>query len=151
MNTHAPARAARGLMMGALLSLAPAAMAGSPTATLPAWEQLSQAQREQLAAPIRERWNAEPGKRQRMLEHAQRWEAMTPEQRGKARHGMNRWQHLTPVQREQMRALYAAMRDLSEAERRELKARWKRMSAEQRRQWVQSNPPKAQGQSAPGD
>ena len=50
----------------------------APTATpLPAWEQLTPAQRETLLAPIRDRWNTQPDERARMLERAQRWQQMT--------------------------------------------------------------------------
>lgn len=143
---------ARLLVLCAALAVVPRA-AGSPAApALPAWEQLSPSQREQLVAPIRERWNAEPGKRQRMLEHARRWQDLTPEQRGRAHHGMNRWQDMTPEQREQMRALYATMRTLPDEERGALKARWKRMSPEQRRAWVQAHPPQRRdGEAKPRD
>jgi hypothetical protein len=60
------------------------------TAPLPTWDKLTPAQRETLIAPLRERWNAEPESRQRLLDHASRWKAMTPEQRKRARHGMHR-------------------------------------------------------------
>ena len=95
-------------------------------AAMPAWEQLSPAQRELLVAPIRERWNANPDERARMYEHAQGWQSMTPEQRARARHGMHRWERMDPERREQMRALFEKMRA---------------MSPEQRRAWVQANPP----------
>lgn len=123
-----------------LLAAMPALAA--PAATpLPAWEQLTPSQRELLIRPVRERWDAEPGKRQRMLEHARRWHEMTPQQRKHARHGMQRWQHLSPEQRGQMRALYSKMKGLAPEQRRALKAQWRQMSAEQRRAWVQANPP----------
>ena len=67
-----------------LALLAPAMTATTATASdppLPEWEQLSEAQRALLVAPIRERWNAEPAARARMLRHAQRWQQLTPEQR----------------------------------------------------------------------
>ncbi len=45
-------------------SAAPAARP-APAAPLPAWEQLSEAQRESLLAPLRDRWNsADAGQRQ---------------------------------------------------------------------------------------
>lgn len=116
----------------------------TPTATtLPAWEQLTPAQREQLIAPIRERWNSEPDQRQRMLDRAQRWKQMTPEQRERAHRGMKRWEHMSPEQRDQTRALYAKMRALPPVEREALKARWRQMTPEQRSEWVKANPPPA--------
>jgi hypothetical protein len=111
-----------------------------PAKPLPAWEQLTPAQREQLIAPVRERWNNQPEERQRMLERAERWQEMTPEQRKQARHGMKRWEHMSPEQREQMRALYAKMRGMDETQRAALKAQFRAMTPEQRRAWVQANP-----------
>lgn len=144
----ANARTSHLLVLGALVMLgllpaAPAFAANPPAAPLPAWEQLSPAQREQLIAPVRQRWNAEPAQRQHMLERARRWQQMTPDQRQHARHGMRRWEHLDPAQREQMRALFENMRGLPPEQRATLKQRWKRMTPEQRRAWVQEHPPKA--------
>lgn len=135
----------RGAMLALLaaLSIAPALASDPPAATLPAWDQLSTAQREQLIAPVRERWNAEPAQRARMLQHAQRWQQMTPGQRREARHGMQRWEHLNAEQRTQMRALFERMRGLDPEQRRALKQRWKQMTPEQQRAWVEANPPKA--------
>ena len=118
-----------------------AAAARAEAAALPAWDQLSEAQREALLAPLRDRWNENPGKRARMLAHAQRWQEMGPEERARARRGADRWRDMEPEKREAMRALYARMKELPEAERQALRARWKDMSAEERRAWVQANPP----------
>lgn len=131
-----------------LASLSPA-MAGDPATTpLPAWDKLTAAQRELLIAPIRERWNAEPESRQRMLNHASRWQAMTPEQRSRARHGMHRWQEMRPEQREEMRALFAKMRTLDAEGRAALKAQWRQMTPAQRDEWVKANPAPA-GEALP--
>jgi len=105
------------LLLGCLAA-GPAFAATPPTTSpLPAWDELSAEQREQLTAPIRERWNAEPAQRQRMLERARRWQQMTPEERTRAHRGMKRWEHMTPEQRTQARALYGRMRTLAPAER----------------------------------
>lgn len=128
----------------ALLIASAPVLAADPPATsakpLPAWEQLTPAQREALTAPIRDRWNTQPDERARMLERAQRWQQMTPEQRKRARHGMQRWESMSPEQREQTRALFAKMRTLDDAQRRDLKAKWRAMSPEERKAWVQANP-----------
>jgi len=116
------------------------AQAQSP-AGLPAWEQLSQAQREELVAPIRERWNREPAARARMLEHARRWKSMSPEERSRARRGMHRWEHMDTQKRAKARALFESMRHLPDAERRALRERWKQMTPEQRRQWIEAHQP----------
>lgn len=121
------------------LAAAPA-FAAAPTTPLPAWEQLNPAQREQLIAPIRERWNAEPDQRQHMLERARRWQQMTPEQRTRAHRGMKRWEHLSPEQRTQTRALYSRMRTLDPAAREAFKAKWRAMTPEQKKAWLEANP-----------
>lgn len=135
------------VVLAALLPCA--AMAASPppaeaedTATpMPAWEQLTQAQRDALIAPLRARWNDNPERRSRMYEHAQRWQGMTPEQRKRAHRGMKRWKHMDPEQRTQARALFHKMHGMSKEDRNELRKRWHAMTPEQRRQWVEQNPP----------
>ena len=117
----------------------------SDTSSLPTWERLTPEQRERLITPLRDRWNNEPDARARMLAHAQRWQDMTPEERSKARSGMKRWRHMDPEQREQMRALFARMRALPPEQRATLKAQWRAMTPEQRREWVDANPPPREG------
>ncbi|MDQ2702504.1 MAG: DUF3106 domain-containing protein [Pseudomonadota bacterium] len=112
------------------------------TAQLPAWEQLSAEQRERLVAPLRERWNANPAERSRMYRHAERWQSMTPEQRKHARRGLRHWEHMDPERRAEMKALFQAMKSMSPEKRKELRKRWHAMTPEQRREWVEANPPK---------
>lgn len=143
----------RKLILPTLLSLAllaPGIAAAQANAqALPAWEQLTPQQREQLVAPVRDRWNnSTPERRQHMLEHATRWQAMTPEERARARQGHKRWSDMPPERREQARALYQHMRGLPEAERKSMVERWKAMTPEQRRAWVEANPPRDQGKGA---
>lgn len=114
----------------------------APATPLPAWDQLSPAQRELLVAPVRERWNDNPDARARMYEHARRWQSMTPEQRQRARHGMQRWRHMDPEQRAQARALFDAMRGMTPEQRQALRGQWKTMTPAQRREWVERNPPR---------
>lgn len=138
--TSASFRHLRAALTFALLtSLASPAIAQS-SAPLPAWEDLSPAQRELLIAPIRERWNTEPAQRPRMLAHAERWKTLTPEQRRRARHGVHRWQQMDPEERTRMRAVFAHLRTLPEAERSAFMARWRAMSDEQKRSWAQAHP-----------
>ena len=116
--------------------------APAPAVSLPAWEQLSTADREALIAPLRDRWNAgDAAHRQRMLEHARQWQTMTPEQRRAARRGMHRWEHLSPDQREQARALFERMRTMDPEQRRALRAQWGAMTPEQRKAWIEQHPP----------
>ena len=129
-----------GWMLLAALAISPCFALASPQQVMPAWDELSAAQREQLIAPIRERWNAEPGQRPRLLERAQRWQEMSPDQRRHAHRGVRRWQHMSPEQRTEARALYARMRNLDDAERKALKTKWRAMTAEQRKDWVKAHP-----------
>lgn len=118
----------------------PAQPAAQPA--LPAWEQLTDAQRELLVAPLRERWNASPGDRARMYDRAERWRTMTPEQRARARRGMGHWEHMDPQRRREMRALFEKMRGMTPDQRKALRDRWHMMTAAERRAWVEANPPK---------
>lgn len=108
---------------------------------LPEWDKLTPQQREALVAPIRERWNSEPEQRVRMLDRAQRWQQMTPEQRRQAHHGMRRFERMNPEQREQARALFGKMHGMKPEERKKLMDQWKAMTPEQRREWIEKNPP----------
>ncbi|MBJ6985427.1 DUF3106 domain-containing protein [Luteimonas sp. MC1750] len=127
-----------------LLALAtftlPAAAQTPAGPALPAWDQLSDAQREALVAPLRQRWDDHPERRARMLEHAERWQQMPPEQRERARRGAERWRQMDPEKRGALRALYAHMRTLPEAEREVLRKQWGAMTPAQRRAWVQAHP-----------
>jgi predicted Fe-S protein YdhL (DUF1289 family) len=133
------------LLLLATLALAPAAAlaqdASRPAATpLPAWDQLTPAQRELLIAPVRDRWNREPEKRERFMAYAERWKSMPPPQRERARHGMQRWEGMTPEQREQARALFHAVRGLDKDARHEFMEKWRRMTPQQRADWVKAHP-----------
>ena len=74
------------LLLATALLAAPAlalAQDARPDA-LPAWDQLTPAQRKLLIAPMRDRWNREPERRPQMLEFAKRWQSMPPPQRDRA-------------------------------------------------------------------
>ena len=137
----------RTCLLAALLGLTGSAFATPPTASentpaLPAWDQLDQAQRDVLVQPVRDRWDASPEARRRMLRHAERWRQMTPEQRDRARQGMKRWEDMSPERRAEARVLYQHMRLLPAAEREALRARWKTMSADERQRWLETNRPR---------
>ncbi|PJK00642.1 hypothetical protein CO641_01295 [Lysobacteraceae bacterium NML91-0213] len=139
--------AIRTFLLAALLGLATPALADPPTddtgaPALPAWDQLDQAQRDVLVQPVRDRWDASPEARQRMLRHAERWRQMTPEQRDRARQGMKRWEDMSPERRAEARVLYQHMRQLPAAEREALRARWKTMSADERQRWLETHRPR---------
>jgi hypothetical protein len=121
---------------------APVHAAQAAPAALPAWEQLTPAQRDLLVAPLRERWNANPGERARMYGHAERWRSMTPEQRARARRGLGHWEHMDPARRREMRALFEKMRTMAPEQRKALRDQWHGMTQAQRSAWVEANPPK---------
>jgi len=132
--------ASRILVPTLLLSLLLGGAASAQSAPS-AWDQLTPAQREQLIGPVRDRFNGvSVEERVRMLEHARRWQSMTPAERAEARDGMHSWKRLPPEQREEARALYSKLRTLPEAEREALRERWKQMTPEQRRRWAAENP-----------
>ena len=131
-----------------LVALMPCAAMASPpepsgeaSKPMPAWEDLTQAQREALIAPLRARWNDNPDRRARMYRHAQRWQDMTPEQRERAHRGMKRWKHMDPEKRAQARALFQKMRGMSKDDRDALRKRWHAMTPEERGEWVKQNAP----------
>ncbi|MGH8028070.1 MAG: DUF3106 domain-containing protein [Pseudoxanthomonas sp.] len=132
----------RSLALGLLLLAGNALAQSAPAQSLPDWDKLTPQQREALIAPVRERWNSDPGDRPRMLEHAQRWKSMTPEQRRQARKGMRRFEGMQPHQREEARALFEQMKELPPEQREKLREEWKAMTPEQRRAWVRKNAPK---------
>ncbi len=130
------------LFLPLLLAAVPALAAPRATApAMPAWEQLTPVQRDLLIAPMRERWNDNPDARARLFAHAQRWQQMTPGQRASAHHGMRRWENMDPEQRDAMRALFGMMRHMSAEQREALRQQWHGMTREQRRAWVEANPP----------
>lgn len=139
MTRFRPTRLCPVLLLLALVAGPAMAQTARQAASLPAWEQLSPAQRELLIGPIRERWNANPDARTRLFEHAQRWRQLTPEQRTNAHHGLGRWEKMDPQQRQTMRVLFQKMRDLPPDQRRALRERWRAMTPEQRHAWVGEN------------
>jgi hypothetical protein len=139
------------LLLLALLELAPAAALAQdskPTAPpLPAWEQLSPAQRDLLIAPVRDRWNREPERRPQFLKFAQRWKDMPAAQRDHAREGMDRWDIMTPEQREQARAVFVFVHGMDKDTRRDFMDKWRQMTPQQRTDWAKAHPapPKPSG------
>lgn len=118
------------------------AAAAEPSATLPAWEQLSPEQREALIAPMRERWDASPQERARMLEHARRWSSLPAEQRERAHRGMRRFDDMDPQQRRQARVIFMHTRGMDAEEIRSFREHWSKMTPEQRQQWLSEHLPK---------
>jgi len=111
---------------------------------VPAWNELSDKQREQLA-PLADQWDGLSASRRvralERLERRERWESMTPEQREKLRKGARNFRDLPPELREKMRASMQAMRALPEDERRQLWEVWRSRTPEQRRAWLEAGGP----------
>ncbi len=131
------------LLLAPALAMAqdnPSNTTATASAPLPEWDSLSSAQRDALLAPLRERWNANPGERARLLERARRWQAMPDATRERAHHGMNRFEKLSPVGREHARALFHAMRGMDPEQRKALKEQWRGMTPQQRNDWVKAHP-----------
>lgn len=139
----------RSLLLVLLFSAGGALAQAQSTQPLPEWDKLTTQQREALIAPIRERWNNDVEQRTRMLERAQRWNSMTPDQRRQAHKGMRRFEGMSPQQREEARVLYVHMVKLSPDERKQLREEWKKMSPEQRHAWTQKNAPRAPRDTPP--
>lgn len=139
----------RSLLLSLLLLSGQVLAQSQPATTLPEWDKLTPQQREALIAPVRERWNSEPAERARMLERAQHWKSFSPHERGQARKGMRRFENMTPQQREEARALFDRMRQMPPEDRKKLREEWSQMTPEQRRTWVQKNPPKQLSEPPP--
>lgn len=136
-------RHAAPLLLLAALALAPAAALAQEAAkpeAMPAWDQLTPAQRDLLIAPVRDRWNREPEKRERFMEYAKRWKSLPPPQRERARHGMQRWETMSPEQRDQARALFHTMRGMDKDARGDFMAKWRQMTPQQRADWTKAHP-----------
>ena len=110
------------------------------TTQLPKWDQLSSAQRDDLIAPLRDRWNSSPEERNRLYERASRWKAMPADARERAHHGMQRWEKMSPAQRTQAQSLFHAMRGMDEGQRKDFLAKWHAMTPQQRIDWVSAHP-----------
>jgi hypothetical protein len=116
------------------------AQAQPAPAAYPDWDKLTPTQRDALVAPLRERWNSNPGERARMIERAQRWQAMPRDQRDRARHGMQRWEGMSPEKRAEARALFHAMRGMDPERRKAFLADWRQKTPQQRAEWLKANP-----------
>lgn len=139
---------ALGLLAACTLVPAFAQNAGTQPA-LPAWDQLTPAQRELLIAPTRDRWNREPERRQQFMDFATRWQSLPPDQRNNARRGMQRWEAMTPQQQDQARALFHATRNMSRDARRDFMENWRNMTPQQRTDWVKAHPAPPGGPAPP--
>lgn len=111
---------------------------------VPSWDELSPEQRKHLARHAQD-WDTLPASRRvHALERAERrarWEAMPPEQRERLRQGMRNYRDMSPEQREQARQAMRVMHGLPAQQREALKKKWRSMSPEQRRAWLETGGP----------
>lgn len=108
---------------------------------MPAWDQLSASQRDALTAQVESSWNkASPEQRARMMERANKWASMTPEQRAEARKGRAAFGKMSPEARDARRAVYYKVQSMDEAQRRTFLESFRKMTKEQRADWVKANP-----------
>ena len=118
-----------------------AVAAPPPGVRVPAWNELSEAQRRDMAH-LSARWDGLPAwRRVQILERWQRWQAVPPEQRETLRRGEANYRSLSPRLRAQMRRSLAAVSRLPPAEQRRLRARWRELDPEGRRAWLERGGP----------
>lgn len=114
----------------------------APPGEIPRWEQLSPQQREALSTPLRERWNqAAYEQRLRWLRQAERWQNLSPEERIAARQGMRAYRKADPQTREKLRDVFQNLRNASPAQRTALREKWRSLSPEQRKRWLDAGGP----------
>jgi hypothetical protein len=65
---------------------------------------------------------------------------MPRDQRDRAGHGMQRWEHMTPEQRGEARALFHALRGLDKEQRKAFMAQWRQKTPQQKTDWVKAHP-----------
>ncbi len=119
----------------------PAESAPAPRAAV-AWSALSEADREALSDPIRERWErADAEQQQRLLERARLWANLSPEEKRMARAGAQRWDRSDAHQRRSLRDVWARMQALPPAERQAAREAWDKLSPRQRRAWLDAGGP----------
>ena len=117
---------------------------GPPPADVPRWADLSP-DRQQRLERLRDRWEAmPPAKRVRVLHRLQRhdrWLAHDPAERERLRAGARNFREMPPALKATMRASFVALQRLPEAEREALQARWRALSPEARRAWLEAGGP----------
>lgn len=123
------------------------AQANAPA--MPDWDHLTPAQRDTLISVLRNRWNDHPKQRARMLQHAEKWRTMTPDERRQAQRGMKRFQQMPPEERRRARELFEQAQRMSPEERAALREKLKAMTPEQRREWFRQQ--RTQTPDAPRD
>lgn len=117
-----PLRTVCALVCG--LALASGAGAALPEMTQPGWAQLSEQQR-QILAPLAADWDAmEAFRRKKWLGIAERYPAMSEDERVRVRQRMREWAALSPEERSLARDKYRSLQRVSPEMRESLRQNW---------------------------
>ena len=112
-----------------------------PGVRVPAWNELDDRQRADLA-PFAGRWDRLPASRRvQILERYDRYKSLPPEKQNALREGAINFQQMSPLQRQKMRESLQALRTLPPDEQRALRQQWQAMTPEQRRAWLDGGGP----------
>jgi hypothetical protein len=109
--------------------------------SVPSWSQLD-AQRQTDLQPFADRWDRMPASRRvQILERYERWQRLPPEQREALRDGLANYQRMSPEQRQKIRDSMHVIRTLPPDQRHALRQRWRAMTPEQRKAWLDAGGP----------
>jgi hypothetical protein len=112
-----------------------------PGVVVPSWNQLD-AQEQADLQPFADRWDRMPASRRvHILERYQRWQQLPPEKRQAMREGLANYQRMSPEQRQKIRESIHAVRALPPDQQHALRARWRAMTPEQRKAWLDAGGP----------
>jgi TRAP-type C4-dicarboxylate transport system substrate-binding protein len=109
--------------------------------SVPSWNQLDP-QRQAVLQPFADRWDRMPASRRvRILERYERWQHLPPEQREAMRDGLANYRHMSPEQRQKIRESMHVIRALPPDRQQALRQRWRSMTPEQRKAWLDAGGP----------
>lgn len=122
-----------GLALCAVLVLVSPYVAAADAAGGPAWSSLGAPQRQALA-PLERDWSTiDPGRKQKWLELASRFDRMSPDERGRVQQRMADWVHLSAKQRTDARMNFQGAKALSAQERQDRWDAYQSLPEDQRR------------------
>jgi len=108
---------------------------------VPAWNELSDQQQADLSH-LAGRWDRLPASRRVLiLERYSHWKHLPAQEREALREGARNFRQMSPRQREKMRMSMDAVRALPRAQQRRLRERWRSMTPQQRRLWLDRGGP----------
>lgn len=114
---------------------------GTESVLAPAWQELDEGQRADLAH-FADRWDTMPPQRRvRVLLRHEHWRNLPEAERRTMREGVRNFRRMPPRLRMKMRASLDAVRDLPVPQQRRLRGLWRSMTPEQRRAWLERGGP----------